>query len=202
MRVVVCKEDEDRVSSNGHIFRFTAGLGIAAAGVALTSSLAFATGGSEGSQGGEHGGESSSYGYGDNAQIEIKGQIAPMCEFTTLPNVSSIGQMVTNNVTELGSLGFTCNMTATSPVSLTVKSLNGALKRYGGSETVAYQIAWNVQGANDAFATILTTSTPFGLVAGNTNTEQSGVYKVKVTGPTVGKPAGTYKDIVTYTISP
>ncbi len=29
-----------------------------------------------------------------------------------------------------------------------------------------------------------------------------GVYKVKVTGPTVGKTAGDYKDIVTYTIAP
>lgn len=179
-----------------HLYRFTPALGVAAAGVALSSSLAFATGG-----GGE-GGEGWGSGFGDSAQIEIKGTIPPMCQFTTTPNLNSIGQMATDQVTELGSLGFTCNIGTSSSVSLTVKSQNGALKRYGGSETVAYQVAWDVQGASDAYATIPTSPAPFALPAGPSGVEQLGVYKVKVTGPTVGVTAGTYKDIVTYTISP
>lgn len=188
------------MSSNDHLYRFTAAAGAAAAGIVLSTSLAVATGGG-GEYGGE-GGEVGSYGFGDSAQIEINGTIPPTCMFTTLPNVTTVGQMVTNNVTELGSLGFTCNIATSSSVSLTVKSLNGALKRVGGSETVAYQVAWNIQGATDVFATIPTSPAPFTLLSGLTGIQQLGAYKVKVTGPTVGKVAGNYKDIVTYTISP
>lgn len=194
----MCQEDEDRVQMNDNMFRFTAALGVAAAGVALSSSLAFATGGGHGGEGGE----SSSHGYGDSAQIEIKGQIAPMCSFTETPTVSSIGQMVTGNVTPLGNLAFTCNMATSSSVNLTVKSANGALKRFGGSETVDYQVAWDIQGASNVFATLPTSAAGFTLLSGLSGVQQLGVYKVKVTGPTVGKPAGTYKDVVTYTISP
>src|SRR5690606_34603777 len=99
-------------------------------------------------------------------------------------------------------LGFTCNLATTSSVCLTVKSANGALKRNGGADTVGYQIAWDVQGASDVFHTIATSTTSFTLLSGANGVEQLGAYKVKVTGPTAGKPAGTYKDIVTYTISP
>lgn len=189
---------------NDQSFRFSASVGVAAAGLVLSSSLALATGG-EGGEGGEYGGEGGegySYGYGDSAQIEIKGQIAPTCEFTTTPNVSSIGQMVTGNVTPLGSLGFTCNIATSSSVNLTVKASNGALKRYGGPETVDYQVAWDIQGAVDAYATLPTSVTGFNLLSGPNGVEQLGVYKVKVTGPTAGKPSGNYKDVVTYTISP
>ncbi len=132
------------MSSNENLYRFTAAIGAAAAGIVLSTSLALATGGGgeyggeSGGEGGE-GGESGTFGFGDSAQIEITGSIPPTCQFTTTPNVSSIGLMVTDNVTEMGSLGFTCNIATSSSVSLTVESQNGALKRDGGPETVAYQ---------------------------------------------------------------
>jgi hypothetical protein len=183
------------VRSSDNLYRFTATAAAATAGLVLSSSLAYATGGGEG-------GEGYSHGYGDSAQIEISGEIPATCTFTTTPNVTSIGQMATNNVTPLGSLGFTCNMAMSSSVCLTVKAQTGKLKRVGGSETVDYQVAWTFPSGSDVFQTLPTNATQFTLLTNASGVERLGTYKVKVTGPTAGKAAGYYKDIVTYTISP
>lgn len=166
--------------------------------MALTSSIAFATGGEGGEYGGE-GGEWGGYGYGDSAQIEIEGHIPPTCTFTTLPDQTSFGQMVTDQEEDLGDLGFTCNMATSSAVNLTVKSQNGALMRVGGSETVPYEIKWEIQGPG-AYAAIPTSPVGFNLLSGLSGV--LGAYKLKVTGPTAGVVAGQYKDLITYTISP
>jgi hypothetical protein len=190
------------VSSNEHLYRFTAALGAAAVGIAFSSTLALATGGGEGGEhGGESGGEAGGFGFGDTAQIEVTGYIAPTCEFTTLPDQTSFGQMVTDQEEDLGDLGFTCNIATSSAVNLTVKSLNGALKRVGGSETVPYQIKWEIQGPG-AYATIPTSPFGFNLLSGTSGVQELGAYKLKVTGATVGGVAGQYKDLITYTISP
>lgn len=193
------------MSSNENLYRFTTAIGAAAAGIVLSTSLALATGsGGEGGEGGEwggEGGESGSLGFGDSAQIEITGEIPPTCEFTTLPDQTSFGQMVTDQEEDLGDLAFTCNIATSSSVNLTVKSQNGALKRVGGSETVPYQIKWEIQGPG-AYATIPTSPTGFNLLSGLSGIQQLGAYKLKVTGSTVGVVAGNYKDLITYTISP
>lgn len=191
--------------SNDHVYRFTTALGAAAAGVVLSGSLALATGGGGEGYGGEgsggEGGEGYGYGFGDSAQIEVTGYIAPTCEFTTLPDQTSFGQMVTDQEEDLGDLGFTCNIATSSAVSLTVKSANGALKRVGGSETVPYQIKWEIQGPG-GYATIPTSPFGFNLLSGLSGIQQLGAYRLKVTGPTAGVVAGQYKDLITYTISP
>ena len=191
------------MSSNENLYRFTTAIGAAAAGIVLSSSLALATGsgGEDGGEWGGEGGEGHSWGYGDSAQIEITGEIPPTCEFTTLPDQTSFGQMVTDQEEDLGDLGFTCNIATSSAVNLTVKSQNGALKRVGGSETVPYQIKWEIQGPG-AYATIPTSPTGFNLLSGLSGIQQLGAYKLKVTGSTVGVIAGDYKDLITYTISP
>lgn len=181
------------MTTKGQIHRFTPALCTAAAGLALSSSLAFATGGG--------GGGSSSHGFGDSAQIEIKGSIPPTCTFTTLPDQTSFGQIVTDKEVILGDLGFTCNIATSSSVSLTVKSANGALKRIGGNETVPYQILWAIQGAT-TYATIPTSPMSFALLSGTSGNQEIGAYKLKVTGPTAGVVAGYYKDLITYTIAP
>ena len=149
-------------------------------------------------------GGSSSSSSGSQAQIQIEGSIPAICQFTTLPTTTSVGQLVTDAVTTLGSLGFTCNLATVCSVNLTVKSANGALKRDGGSETVPYSVAWNVQGSSDVFQPTApwTTAFAFTLSSGAAGVQQLGVYKVKITGPTNGAPAGTYRDTITYTISP
>lgn len=178
---------------------------VAAVGIALSSSLAFAHSGEggEGHDGGE-GGEGSITGFGDSAQIKLTGEIPPMCEFTETPNVSSLGALQTDVPKALGTLAFTCNLATSGAVSLTVKSENGALKRDGGAETVGYSIAWDIQGNVDAYQATAPWTTPFAfsLQSGPNGSNQLGAYKAKITSPTAGMPAGLYRDTLTYTISP
>lgn len=159
--------------------------------------------GGEGGEGGD-GGAGSFGGADDTAQLQISGSIPGTCSFTTTPNVTSLGTLADNSVTELGSLGFTCNLATVSAVNLTVKAEHGALTRDGGTESVNYAVAWNVQGSSDVFNPTApwTTASPFTLSSGLAGVEQIGIYKVRVTGPVAGKPAGTYRDTITYTISP
>jgi spore coat protein U-like protein len=187
--------------------RVAAALAVAAVGLLLAAPLAFADDGEggegdEGGEGGEGGGGIS--GYGDTAQIEITGSIPPMCEFTDTPNVSSLGALETNVPKNLGTLAFTCNLATSGAVSLTVTSANGALKRDGGSETVDYSIAWDIQGSVDVYQATAPWTSAFGftLQSGPNGSNQLGAYKAKITGPTAGKSAGTYRDTLTYTISP
>ena len=149
--------------------------------------------------GGENGGE---HGLGDQAQIQITGSIPAICQFTTLPSQSSIGTIASGAVAELGSLGFTCNMAMSGAVNLTVVSANGALRREGDTQTIAYEVAWNIQGQMDNFETIPVNPTGFNLLSGPGGVEQLGAYKVKITGPATDLPAGIYEDTLTYTISP
>ena len=141
---------------------------------------------------------------GDTATLVIQGTIPPKCAFTTLPATSDIGAMTTGKATELGMLGFKCNLATSGAVSLTVRSQNGALKRDGGADAVAYQAAWDVQGRNDSYvdATAMAATIPFQLTSGTSGVVQSGVFKVKVTGATDTSVAGTYRDTITYTVSP
>src|SRR5437868_1650711 len=71
---------------------------------------------------------------GGSAQVQITGTIPATCSFTTLPANPNLGVLTTGAVINTGNLGFTCNMATTGPVTLTVQSANGALKRDGGTE--------------------------------------------------------------------
>lgn len=186
--------------------RLATALSVAAAGLLLASPLAHADGGEggEGGEGAEGGGGVGISGFGDSAQIEITGSIPPTCKFTETPNVSTLGALETNVPKNLGTLAFTCNLATSGAVSLTVKSANGALKRDGGTDTVAYSIAWDIQGSVDAYQATAPWTAPFAftLQSGPNGSNQLGAYKAKITSPTAGKPAGTYRDTLTYTISP
>jgi len=172
---------------------------IAMTAAIASAALAFAHG-----SGGDGGGVGTFGGAGDSAQLQISGSIPGTCTFTTLPTGTSLGTLASGAVTELGTLGFTCNLATVASVNLTVKSANGALLRDGGSESVAYSVAWNIQGASDAYNATApwTSALAFTLSSGPNGVEQIGVYRVKVTGTTAGLPAGNYKDTITYTIAP
>ena len=139
---------------------------------------------------------------GDTATLVVHGTIPPRCGFSTVPGATDLGELRTDQVSAVGPLAFKCNLATSGPVSLTVRSTNGGLKLDGGTEQVAYQAAWDVQGRTDSFTTLTTTPIPFQLSSGVSGVEQTGVFKVKVTGATHALVAGTYRDTITYTISP
>jgi hypothetical protein len=141
---------------------------------------------------------------GNTAQLQLTGTIPAVCGFTTLPGSPNLGALTSGSITSIGNFGFTCNLATSGPVTLTIQSLNGGLKRDGGPDTVAYQAAWDVQGNHDVYGdpSGWTTPTSFQLASGLSGIEQSGAYKIKITGPTATLTAGTYRDTITYTITP
>lgn len=140
----------------------------------------------------------------DTARVELTGSIPSTCAFTTLPSTTTLGELITGVQSNLGSFGFTCNLGTSGNVQLTVQSANGALKRDGGAETVAYEVIWNIQNNPVASGNASAWIAPFGftLLSGTNGAEQLGAYAVKIVGPTDGLTAGEYKDTITYTISP
>ena len=140
----------------------------------------------------------------DTARVELTGSIPATCTFTTMPSTTALAELKTGVQSNLGSFGFTCNLGASGNVQLTVQSVNGALKRDAGAETVAYEVLWNIQNNPAASGNASAWQTPFGftLQSGTNGAEQVGAYAVKIVGPTDALIAGEYKDTITYTISP
>jgi spore coat protein U-like protein len=140
----------------------------------------------------------------DTARVELTGTIPPTCAFTTRPSSTALGELVTGALSTLGSFGFTCNLGTSGNVHLTVQSANGALKRDGGLDTVAYEVIWNIQGnpAASGGPSAWTAPYAFTLSSGSNGAEQVGSYAIRIAGPTTGLIAGEYKDTITYTISP
>ena len=70
-------------------------------------------------------------------------------------------------------------------MQLTVQSANGALKRDGGTDTVAYEVIWNIQNNPVASGNASAWIVPFGftLLSGTNGAEQLGAYAVKIVGP-------------------
>lgn len=140
----------------------------------------------------------------DSEEIEITGRIPPQCSFTETPANTKLGTLNTNAEYELGNLGFTCNLAELSTVNLTVRSANGALKRDGGTETVAYSAWWKV-GAFRGFETVAAwnpAAKAFTEPSAANGVQKSAVLAVKVTGPTANLTAGDYTDTLTFTVSP
>jgi len=140
----------------------------------------------------------------DTAQLQLTGNIPPTCAFTTLPGVTDLGDLTLSGARRLGSFGFTCNLATSGAVQLTVQSANGALKRDGGTDAVAYQVNWAIQGNPAASGNPAAWIAPFGftLQSGPNGSEQLGAYSVTITGLPSGLTAGNYQDTLTYTIAP
>jgi spore coat protein U-like protein len=140
----------------------------------------------------------------DTANVELTGTIPSTCAFTTLPSTTTLGELISGVQSNLGSFGFTCNLGTSGNVQLTVQSANGALKRDGGTDTVSYDVIWNIQNNPVASGNASAWVAPFGftLSSGTNGAEQVGTYAVRIAGPTDGLTAGEYKDTITYTISP
>jgi hypothetical protein len=167
---------------------------------ALTLGFAFAAFASDDNEDDEDVGSSS---VGDSESIDLHGHIPPQCSFTQSPNATNLGALVANAEHDTGTLGFTCNLAALSTVSLTVTSLNGALLRDGGTETVTYSAWWTIP-AFAGFNPTAPWTVPFAFAeqtAAN-GVQKAGQLKIKVTGPTAGLTAGDYRDTLMFTVSP
>ena len=167
----------------------------------LAAALALGLTSSAWASGGEGGVGTSSI--GDSESIDLHGHIPPQCSFTQTPNATDLGALVQNVEHDTGTLGFTCNLAALSTVSLTVKSLYGALKRDGGTETVTYSAWWTIP-AFAGFSPTAPWTTPFPFTEQTevNGTQKSGQLKIKVTGPVTGLIAGDYRDTLVFTVSP
>jgi hypothetical protein len=141
---------------------------------------------------------------GDQAQLIIQGSIEPRCDFSDVPATANLGALVNGQTKDIGALRFRCNLADQGNVTLTVQSEQGGLHREGGEEVVAYAASWDVQGNGNNFveASSLTTPVTFVLASGTAAADEGGMYRVRVTGGTDTLIAGTYRDRITYTISP
>src|SRR6476661_6803298 len=73
-----------------------------------------------------------------SVQLELYGSVQPTCAFTQTPTQQDLTALQQGAVLTLGTLAFRCNLADSPNVHLTGQSDNGALKRDGGAETVAY----------------------------------------------------------------
>lgn len=139
----------------------------------------------------------------DSAQLVLHGTIEPRCGFTSVPEDANLGVLATGAVREIGQLAFSCNHAESTAINLTIQSTNGALRRDGGSEQIAYAAAWAVQG-DTAFYNMAdyTAEHSFTLQSGAAGSQQGGAYRIQIVGSPAGLVAGTYRDTITYTISP
>ena len=137
----------------------------------------------------------------DQVQLELLGSVEPKCAFTSTPTSGQLGSLKGGMSAELGTLGFRCNLPDSPQVSLSIRSENGGLKREGGSEIVPYSAAWALPGAGSfTDASNFKNAVGFSTSAGDIFAGQQGVFKVQVGGGEL--VAGTYRDRITYTISP
>jgi hypothetical protein len=141
---------------------------------------------------------------GGSAELILEGSIEPRCSFTDVPEAKALGPLATGQTLELGTLGFRCNLPDNPDVQLTIQSQHGALTRDGGSESVGYAASWDVQGHGNDYtpAADFAAQHGFSLGAGGPGATQSGVYRIRITGDTTALAAGTYRDRITYTVSP
>jgi spore coat protein U-like protein len=141
---------------------------------------------------------------GDSERIDITGRIPPECRFTETPKNTNLGNLTTGSRFDLGNLGFTCNLAELSTVNLTISSENGALKRAGGTETVAYSARWNLAAFTGFESVSAWTTTPrkFTEPSAANGVQKSAILAVEVTGPTTSLTAGDYTDTLTFTVSP
>lgn len=139
---------------------------------------------------------------GEQVQLELRGTVEPKCQFTTSPNSGELGVLKSGLNAELGTLGFRCNLPDSPQVNLTIRSDNGGMRREGGSEVVPYTAAWQLPGAgNFVNAADFQNQLAFSSASGDIKGGQSGVFKIQV-GDGGELVAGTYRDRITFTISP
>jgi hypothetical protein len=139
-----------------------------------------------------------------SASLTLTGTISPKCEFTTVPGPANFA--MTNGVIDIGDLGYTCNLPDGSNASFILQITNGGLKNGETGTVVPYDVQWNIpdndgsQAWQDA-ATFLS-GVSFSWPTSSAGVERIGLFRIRITAPLSGLPAGSYGSVVTYTISP
>jgi hypothetical protein len=139
-----------------------------------------------------------------SADLEIFATIQPECSFTTVPG--SYSAPITNSIQNIGDLGYTCNLPDGSTANFTLQTENGGLKNVATGTVVPYEVQWNLppNDGSQAWQDAANFVSPVGFSwpASPAGTERKGLFRIRINAPLTGLPAGTYRDVVTYTISP
>jgi hypothetical protein len=134
--------------------------------------------------------------------LSIDGHIDPTCGFTSQPAPATISGLGNAATVELGVLAFSCNLAGGPAVNVSVSSANGGLRRDGGAEVLPYGVNWQVPGwATPISAQALLHPYTVQIGAGPAQSMQGGAVQISLPAA-VSVTAGTYRDTLTYTISP
>ena len=139
----------------------------------------------------------------DTASVDLvlQGAIAPRCGFSDAPDKIAINADIADSATV--ALGFACNLADAGNVTLTVTSANGALVSDTTSSHLRYALSWTVDGtkALDGFFPS-TDPAQFAVAAQARGAASAGTLTVRLTAPVSGLEAGSYSDLLTFTLSP
>lgn len=133
--------------------------------------------------------------------LVLEGTIAPRCQFVGAPQQLTVSALVSPRAS--GGLGFSCNLPDAQPVSLTISSQNGALRRDSADPGLPYAITWQV-GSETPVQNFQPSQQPasFSVLSAPMGTQRSGTLTVALLQPTQAANAGTYSDQITIALSP
>lgn len=138
-----------------------------------------------------------------SAQLTLGGSVSSSCTLTGASSTLSLGDVTGGKSGSIGAVTLSCNLADTGP-TVSLASTNSGLKRDGGTEVIGYTINWPLAGTT-SFASVSASagSVSAQLAAAAPGTARSGNRTLAVSASaTSGKVAGTYRDVITISISP
>lgn len=138
-----------------------------------------------------------------SAQLTLGGSVSSSCTLSGASSTLSLGDVTGGKSGSAGSVTIICNLADTGP-TVSLSSSNSGLKRDGGAEVIGYTINWPIAGTSSFTSVSASTgSVSAQLAAAAPGTARSGNLTLAVSaGATSGKVAGTYRDVITISISP
>lgn len=137
------------------------------------------------------------------AQLTLGGTVSSACTLVGTTSTLSLGDVTGGKSGSIGTVSLSCNLADTGP-TVSLASTNSGLKRDSGTEVIGYTVNWALSGT--------TSFTSFSASAGTVSaqlapvapgTSRSGGFTFLVSaGAASGKVAGTYRDVITISISP
>nr|WP_221236648.1 spore coat protein U domain-containing protein [Novosphingobium taihuense] len=138
-----------------------------------------------------------------SAQLTLGGTVSSACTIGGTSSTLSLGDVTGGKSGSVGSVTVTCNLADTGP-TISLSSGNSGLKRDGGTDLIGYTISWPIAGTssfNSVSAGTGSVSAQLAAVAPGTARSANLTLAVSA-GATNGKVAGTYRDVITISISP
>lgn len=138
-----------------------------------------------------------------SAQLTLGGTVSSACKISAASSTLSLGDVTGGKSGSIGAVTLTCNLADTGP-TVSLSSTNGGLKRDSGTDLIGYSIAWPIAGTS-AFTSVSASS---GSVLAQLAPEAPGIARsgnlslVVSAAASSGSTAGTYRDVITISISP